>query len=320
MELRRYRRIAGWTIGAVIFLVLVGGIVRSTGSGLGCPDWPKCFGKWVPPTDVSQLPSDYKTRFEIAGKEIADFDPFKTWVEYLNRLVGVLIGFFAILTAWFSLPLRHTQKRVTQLSVLTLLMVIVQGGIGAKVVSSHLETWMVTIHMVIAMVIVMMLITAYLLSHRSQIESWATALSSLKPQVWWLGIGVAAVTLIQIVLGTQVREEVDIVAEALGEESRSVWTESLGTVYLIHRTFYYLVVVGILGWMFQLKGAIAAVPMIKKLAVAMLGCVLLEIIFGLCMHHFGILPVLQPLHLLFATVLFAIEYSLLGALWIARKK
>ena len=317
--LKRYRRIASVTIGAVIFLTLVGGIVRSTGSGLGCPDWPKCFGKWVPPSDISELPTDYKTIFHIAGKEIADFDPFKTWVEYINRLVGVLIGFFSILTAYFSLALRKKHKRVTQLSVLSLLLVIVQGGIGAKVVSSHLATWMVTFHMVIAMVILMLLITAYLWSFRSEIQSWQIPKTAINRRLWGTGIAIAAITLLQIVLGTQVREAVDIAAEQLGEEGRGRWISTLGTIYFIHRTFYYVVVLGVLGWLYQLKELIALVGRIKMLGGLMLGCIGLEVIIGLSMHHFGILPVFQPLHLLFATLLFATEYSILGVLFFAKR-
>jgi cytochrome c oxidase assembly protein subunit 15 len=118
---RGFYKLCLTTLVAVYFLIAVGGIVRATGSGMGCPDWPKCFGNWVPPTSIEQLPPDYKESYsalrekknvkfakylqvigmtDTANKILndqsilveADFNAVKTWIEYLNRLVGVVIG------------------------------------------------------------------------------------------------------------------------------------------------------------------------------------------------------------------------------------
>ncbi|MDC1403980.1 COX15/CtaA family protein, partial [Crocinitomicaceae bacterium] len=104
-----------WISLVLILLVFVAGsVVRTSGSGMGCPDWPKCFGQWVPPTSEAQLPDNYRNpllekrikkaeRFVkllnfLGLKETAEKltndpylyqeDPFnarRTWTEYINR-------------------------------------------------------------------------------------------------------------------------------------------------------------------------------------------------------------------------------------------
>jgi cytochrome c oxidase assembly protein subunit 15 len=79
------------------FLVIIaGGVVRTTQSGMGCPDWPKCFGSWIPPTDASQLPPDFE---KYLRRQDIDhhFNALHTWIEYINRLCGALLGVFALI-------------------------------------------------------------------------------------------------------------------------------------------------------------------------------------------------------------------------------
>ena len=65
------RRFGILTISSVFLLLLAGGFVRSTGSGMGCPDWPKCYDKLYPPTHVSQLPIGYQFEYVIKRVEKA---------------------------------------------------------------------------------------------------------------------------------------------------------------------------------------------------------------------------------------------------------
>ena len=204
----RFRRFGILTIASVFFLIFIGGLVRSTGSGMGCPDWPKCFGQWIPPSDISELPLDYKTKFAVAGKEIADFDAFKTWTEYYNRLIGVVIGLFVFLTVFFALPyLKSTNKKIFWLSFLAFILVGFQGWIGSIVVSTDLATYMITIHMLIALIIVALLIYTVSASQDFVIYQ-INPFSGLKTLIWVLLI----IAIVQTVSGTQVREAIDEIA------------------------------------------------------------------------------------------------------------
>ena len=206
----RFLWMASVTVVTIYALILVGGIVRATGAGMGCPDWPKCFDQWVPPTAESQLPANYQEIYANRGYAETTFNVRKTWTEYLNRLLGVFTGFTILLTLIASLPFRKTDPKVFWLSLSGFILVGVQGWLGSRVVASNLNPGMITVHMLLAQVIVGILIWSLLRatvqpgSHRDLLE--------LPPWVFPVLVAATLLGLLQLVIGTQVREGVDLIA------------------------------------------------------------------------------------------------------------
>ncbi|MBI3235144.1 MAG: COX15/CtaA family protein, partial [Bacteroidetes bacterium] len=106
----------------IYLLILAGSLVRVSGSGMGCPDWPRCFEQFVPPTSESELRPDYKQYYEAkTGHEIATFNVFHTYTEYINRLIAVITGFIAIAMAIFSFSYKKENKKFILFSFLVLI-------------------------------------------------------------------------------------------------------------------------------------------------------------------------------------------------------
>jgi cytochrome c oxidase assembly protein subunit 15 len=323
---RGYYKLCLSTLVAVYFLILVGGVVRTTGSGMGCPDWPRCFGQWVPPTSITQLPVDYKDQYatlrdnknqkfarylsavgmnETAKKILndksilveSDFNAQKTWIEYLNRLVGVVIGFLIIAVFIRSIPLRKTNPFFFWLSLATLLAVIIQGWFGSIVVSTNLTSWTITIHMLLALVIVAMLI---LLMHRAAIHQVIFVPTQVKVL---LGICMLLL-LVQILLGTEVRSAIDRVAEL--KEGRGKWISLIWTDFIVHRSFSWVVLVLHAIFIFRLKKTTGN----NTLSLRLVLLILLTILTGAGMGYFSVPAFLQPIHLLVATATFGFQFLL----------
>ncbi|MCS7085573.1 MAG: COX15/CtaA family protein [Bacteroidia bacterium] len=277
-------------------VVLAGGVVRATGAGMGCPDWPKCFGLWIPPTDASQLPADYRIRFNVHGHGVEPFNVYKTWTEYLNRLLGAAAG---LAVAGFALggALSDVSRRAKLLALAAVVLMAFQGWLGAKVVDSNLAPLMVTVHMVVALAIVLTLMTAI---HA------ARPFAPLDPVYFKHAAALTALIFLQTALGTRVREAVD--EQTFAGAERSTWIEGAGAWFYVHRSFSWLMLIHIayLIWRFRKTGS---VPRSLKTAAAVAAAVS---ILGATMHYADVPVWAQPLHLLGAVLLAsAIFYFLL---------
>lgn len=293
-----FRRLGIATVFIIYLLILVGGVVRTTGSGMGCPDWPKCFGLWVPPTSVDQLPVDYQQIFSVAGREIAEFSAIKTWIEYFNRLLGAFTGFMIFITLIASLKYRKILPGIFWYSFICFILVAIVGWLGAKVVSTHLMPGMITIHMLGAVLVASSMIMAVATSQRVALhisEEEFSQLKSLK-KYWVLAIIVA---FIQLLLGTQVREEIDQIALAHHDTSRDLWIGELNWKFYVHRSLS--LGYAILSFFVYKIGQKFSDSGIRIWSFVNFVITLIAILAGIVLAYWDMPQFMQPIHLLIGT-------------------
>jgi len=333
----RTRRAALVTLVLVYAVILAGSVVRSTGAGMGCPDWPKCFGHYIPPTDISELQFEEGRHFRaghfiiwqealwkakhdlVAGREInpddwekytkhdyAQFNAAHTWTEYVNRLTGALLGVAALVMMLFSLRYWRRDRIVTVASISALLLIGFEAWLGALVVESKLEPVKITTHMVAALVILALIL--WLVRRVSPDTPATPILSKTTKRLLLLGL---LLTLVQTVLGTQVREDVDIIATLMGEQNRATWVDQLGTYFVIHRSFAIalMIVNGII--VQRLLVEAAGNSKLRRKGVLLAAVILAGIGTGIALSRFGMPAVAQPAHLLLAMFLFGVQFDLL---------
>jgi cytochrome c oxidase assembly protein subunit 15 len=327
--MKKYFTSAAKTTLVLIYLVIIAGaLVRMTGSGMGCPDWPKCFGYYIPPTDIKELTWTPNRDFEEGQVIIKDdklwvangnfktqntfdqqqwrlytkhdyalFNATETWIEYINRLVGALSGVAIFLMAVFSIGYWKSDKKLTLLSWASVILIGFQGWLGARVVYSVLNPVKITIHMIVALVIVALLI--YLIKKaRGNINSFKK--NTIFKKVVLLTL---ILTFVQIVLGTQVRQYVDYQVKLLGYDQMALVLENPSVIFYIHRSSS-LLILGLNLFLF-LKNRNLKLGFNKiNWVMSLIG---IEILSGMAMYYFDFPFASQPLHLILATLLFGAQ-------------
>ena len=322
-----FLKINSITLGSVLVLILVGSIVRSMGAGMGCPDWPKCFGSYIPPTSADQLPADYLELFkeerlaknsrlatmfdrlgydELAAKILNDpfiqqeqaFNVSKAWIEYINRLIGVLIGFFVFFNMISSFAYRD-QISIPVVGVLIFLLTGFQGWVGSLVVSTNLLKGFITFHMLLALLIVALLIWMAVRAREMEKVS--------HPWLFRLSVLLFLVFIPQIIFGTEVRSTIDLLL--VNEPDRSTWSSFLTSSFLIHRSYSWAILIGSLGIVYLVRRG--EIRSLWGSAHLLLSMVLAVMLLGLIMVGFSFPFWAQPLHLLLGSTIFGTLFYLI---------
>ena len=205
-------------------LIFVGGLVRVSGSGLGCPDWPKCFGRWVPPTSIEQIPAHIDpTAFNIV----------LAWIEYGNRMLGVIVGISILLMTIIALIYFKKNSKILFSSLLSLFLVVANGGLGAIVVSSVLNPFIVSLHMILALFLVSVLSYVTIESYKLiNTQKFTGILLSKKISISLIALWIFIV--IEILLGTGIRTNIELIAIDNPLLSKGELLDSLNSYKYLH--------------------------------------------------------------------------------------
>ena len=333
----RFPTIVKITLASLYLIFLAGSIVRMTGSGMGCPDWPKCFGYYIPPTSEEQITWQPNSTYEegmiiikdevlfVAEQEVktalifdennweeytkheyATFNKFHTWVEYINRLVTVLSGFIFLFLLAGSLKFRKENKWIPIISFIAFFFMLVEAVLGKMVVDSNLKPTMITIHMVIGLLIIGLVLRLLFIIRKEKTSYKYHALFNK------LLIISVVFSLIQIAMGTQVRQFIDEQVKLFGFENKEYSLMNPSFKFYFHRSFTIAIILVNFG-LFYLN-------QLHKLGYKLVSWILvllfLETITGILMYYAEFPLGTQAIHLLSGALLFGVQFYL----WMQSRK
>ena len=281
-------------------LIFVGGLVRVSGAGMGCPDWPKCFGRWIPPTNLNQLPDHIDPE---------KFNLVLAWVEYLNRLFGALVGLIILIT--FVLGYIHFKKSnkvfvpITAAFLLTLL----EGWVGAKLVDTVLDPITITIHLLLALIIIGLIIYSSIQAYYS-IDGNFESKSSYHPHTKPVILGILVCIFMEIIIGTEIRGGLDMSRKENPLIEGVILLKMLGPFKYMH-TILGFSLLGLTIYLWKIVNDIKFISssfMVNSVNFIM-GLIITQIILGEALVFLEVKPLMQLFHMWFSSILVGLSVA-----------
>jgi len=326
--MRSIRNLTIISIIIVYIVILAGGTVRMTGSGMGCPDWPKCFGYLIPPTDRSDIEwkknhnykknqiiifndsliyanKDFKSIDSIIREnwsnytkhDYSKFNVYHTWIEYINRLIGAIAGLSVLILFINSLKFIKKKRSITILAFLSLTGILFQAWLGKIVVDSNLLAGKITIHMLMAILIVSILFI--LLSKLNEKKSNLI----FNRYISTLTLISLILLIIQVLSGTELRQFIDIEMLSYNYSDKNKWLMNPPESFYFHRSFS--IIIFIVNSLIFLK--LKKMIIVNKIFNIIMILLFIQILTGIMMYYFNFPFSTQPIHLLISSVIIGFQ-------------
>ncbi len=312
----RFQKLATAALVSVLALMFVGAIVRVTGAGMGCPDWPTCWGCLIPPRSVEQVDFDKLPleKFQAKAKRMgrdpasitreslrAEFNPRHVWTEFINRMFSLPVGFFSLATFIAAFWQREKRPLVFWMAFSSFILVLANAWMGARVVYSGLSPGVLTTHLAMAMTLIG---TLTYCAWRGTDAPWRIEMeqagrSRMRRVVTLFLLVIVA----EGIFGSQVREMTDELAKSHLNMPRSAWIPELerSWMYLLHRSFSWVVLGGaLIGWNLTKKHRAGGAGKVERVV---LGIVIAQMLLGVIMARIHIYNWVQVVHVGLAALL-----------------
>lgn len=331
--LKLYRFFVIATLLGLLVVVIAGSLVKATDSGMGCPDWPKCYGHFIPPSNPDDVHwntnhSYFDGQMVIENEKLwkakrsftsssqfneenwvhynehsyTIYNPTHTLIEYINRLATVVLGLLALGMLVLSFSNKKDKKTHVGLSMITIILIGFEAWLGKMVVSSELSPIKISIHLYAAFILVMVMTITYT---KTQIK---IPVKVDKPKTKLIAASLL-VLCIQLFFGTKLREIFDRFYSEL-DIARDFWIQDAGIPFLVHRSFS-LVYLLMLYFIYDgIKHVWSENKRIKNAYVGIISICLLEIFSGIIMAYFEVPRAVQPLHVFLSASLLTSHFYL----------
>jgi cytochrome c oxidase assembly protein subunit 15 len=220
-------------------------------------------------------------------------------------MIGVVIGLLVLGTLVLALPRWREDRALVLWCVAAFVLVGFNGWLGSVVVSTNLEPWIVTVHMIAALAVVAALLLAIERETRADLRALDVVATPATGRLFAVAL---VVSLVQLVTGGQVREEIDHLVNAAAGLDRADWIGRLGPLVLIHRSFSLVVLIANLWLARRLAREGARAPLVRRLAFSIAAVTAAEVAAGAGLYYLGFPAALQPVHLLLASVLLGLQF------------
>ena len=245
-------------------LIVLGGWVRATNSGLSCPDWPTCYGHFA------LTPAEFEALGDVG------YTYFQTMLEWVHRFVaGVLLGPLLLGLALLAYLKRRADPGGLKLALGILALLVVQGSLGGVTVLDANSPWSVALHLGNALVLLSLLWLAFLRQGAQPEAGLSRAYAGLAALTWFVAIGAMVTAAMTAKSGASL-------ACSTWPECNGAWLPPLGDwdvrIHFLHRTLAGLTGFLVLALAMTARGE-AAQP-VRPLAAAALALVVLQVSLG----------------------------------------